>query len=295
MVSCGDVLGVFEIVINENTLKENTASDTIQKIKKVLEKFECTLFMLRYKSKELYYFKSSGAEIGRENFTGTLGAIAESVKDESSTNEEQNKKVVMPELVALFSNHVAIRQNENKLFYGQIYFADILKPNLKTNVDIAVAVIHEQHRETCKQEFKTQKGTILPCVLVPSSDTLRDSAGEFVHIWGAKSKPGRGIIHSVQYGGYGIDGCLITIRNRDKSENFAMPGDSGSVVCKISRNGKELYALGMLIGGDYKERGEDATKTEKKYVAFEMQYGIENILRAYGLKIEWIPLKSGVF
>lgn len=292
VVGCGEVFGVIEVVINEELKNKESDLLTVNKnIKIVLSKFNCALFTLRFASQGIEYFKGTGAAIGQGR-SGTLGAFVQAIsRVQKATGEEENKSE-KNELWALLSKHVAIYQPEGKLYHNGEWFADILH-EIPGGTDIAAAVVHQQHIYSCRQEFQTEKNKTRHCFL---SQTTADFVGEFVHFWCDRLKPGRGIIQSIVFAkGFDSTSNYILIEDRYSGERFCQPGDSGAVVCRTSRNGKELYALGMLIGKIMDYRCHEYLYKDKEkhsYVALEMNSGIEYISQLYDCNIIWIPFQK---
>lgn len=289
MIGCGEVFDVVEISINDEIKIDHTNTNTIRMVKDVLKKNKVTDFILCYMSKNMKHFANSGAEVG-DKFTGTLGAFVEAEQDTSSSSISQHEP--KSNWFALISNHLARFQPGNRLLYEGNLIADILDPSLVKGADIAAAQIHKDYRKMCKQVFKTQGGKEVPCLLLSNFEDLKTSSGENVHIWGAKSKPGIGKIISCKYE-LSIDnarGYHIIISDRHTDSRFSQPGDSGSVICKTSKDGKTLYAIGMLVGeliSHYTDQGVN----ERRYSAFEFQFGLERLTEAYGFRIKWLPTK----
>lgn len=250
-----------------------------------MKRFAHSDFRLRYISKDLKHYASTGAKIGQVSAMGTLGAFAKAETKKDSRSELS--------LVALMARHVAIFQPEKKLFFDGKYIADILDPSTIRGADIAVAIILDQYRSKCKQIFRTQEGKEVPCYLLADLKDLKQSKGDIVHIWGGTSKPGLGRIICCDYG-VGVSseeretGLHIIITDRHK-QKFAEKGDSGSIVCKTSKTGDEVYAIGMLMGElvSSNSKSEADKISERRYSAMEIRYGIETLEKTYGLRIQW--------
>lgn len=269
-------------------------------VKAVLKENKVTDFLLRFMSTKMKLLVNSGAEVGDQS-TGTLGAFVEAEQDTTLSSISHHEPKL--DLVAIISRHLAIVQPGNKLLYEGNHIADILDPSLVEGADIAAAKIHNQYCNKCKQVFKTQGGKEVPCLLLSNLEDLKTSPGEIVLIWGAKSKPGIGTIISCKYE-LGIDkarGYHIIIADRYTDSRFSQPGDSGSVICKTSKDGKTLYAIGMLVGeltshhtdhyGKSKMIKGAAGVNEKRYSALEIQFGLDQLTKAHGFRIKWLPTK----
>lgn len=318
VIGCGEVFDVFEVALDKKIKDTEQNAETVQTVTDSMKKNEITEFYFRYMSRRIRFYTQCGYQVGSK-FTGTLGAFVKTEKHMQALDRlpeclKSKATIPIPNLVALISNHVAVFQPQNKLFYNGEHIADILDPSVVQGADIAAAQVREQYLDRCQQVFKTQDDQEVKCQLLENTKDLEKSKGEMVHIWGAKSMPGLGQIVSCNYGlglgnGNGAQGFHIIIKDRCNEFRFSQPGDSGSVICKPSKDGKHLYAVGMLIGellsritesdssdendsssddecGKFMEKG--TNRKTKRYSAFEIQYGIDRLKEAYHQNFEWL-------
>lgn len=283
MIGCGIVYGVVEIALDEKIEHDASEIEVFKRIKTLMETRGVTEFYLKFMSKNVQYFASSGSKVGQTS-TGTLGGFALAVNNENlPLNNEQYRAEA--NLVALFSRHVAIFQENNALFFNGRHIADILDTSKLTSLDIAAARILPDHRTTCQQRFLTEDEEEARCTLLRDFTNL---VGEVVHIWGAVSKPGLGRIQACEYNWAGDDkndsGYEVVITDRINNRCFSQPGDSGSVVCKMSRRGRILNAVAMFCG----QRCNLASGNENRYCSLQLDYGIRKLGEAHQLYIEWL-------
>lgn len=277
--------------------------ETMQQISNLMNKLGVTHYCTRYVLPRIKHLINNGDEIGtnpdRKGPKGTLGAF---VRLEENTNENSPAENTIgsgkPNIVALFSKHLAVTCEKQTLFFETDEIADILDPSKVEGADIAAAEIRKQYTDSCLQSFKTQSGREVPCFLSANPSSLIKGFNRAVHIFGAKSKPGIGWIVSCKYGigedsGGASLGQIIEITDRS-GRKFAQAGDSGSILCITGKNNDMVYAIGMLMG-EKVERNETEknisghTQTSNiSYIAMELNYGLARLERAHKLKIKWI-------
>lgn len=294
VVWCGEVFGVIEVAVNEEIKTDSRHIKTVEMIERVMDNFMWTDFIIKYFSKDIKDLTSIGTKVRVGVHSGTLGAFTKvlTYTPETKIPFEQSdlkseSRFCRKSLVAIISGHLA--HGGTMLYIEDKHIADILDPLKVQGADIAAAKIFDQYRDSCKQVFKTQGGIEVPCRLLSKLDDLIKSMGETVHIWGATSQPGLGKIVSCSSGiGSGDKkGHIITITDRSSKE-FAHPGDSGSVVCLTSKTGKELIAVGIVMGELFNsEKGK-----RRQYIAMEILYGIKILEQAHQMKIQW-PQTTG--
>lgn len=285
VVGCGKVFNVIEIAINEKIRYDSRLEETFQMIEKVMKDFAWTDYIYRVGSGKIEHLYSSGDQVRVGERTGTLGAFANAYSNTEHTESREVKQIYSRSpkfLIALISRHIV---NQNlKLFCDNQHIGNVMWPLLPEGADIAAARVFDQFRESCTQVFKKQNGIEAPCRLLRVVEDLDKYEGHIVHIWGAVSKPGLGIISSCGYGLYSGEGRVIIIRDRP-SKCFASKGDSGSVVCMSSKTGTELYAIGMLMG-EFKGTGDHSQ--ENQYAAVEIQFAKKELEKQHQITIDWI-------
>lgn len=287
VVGCGKVFNVIEIAIDENVKNDDRYEETVQKIKQVMNASKWVDYGFCTKSGYIKPLHSSGDQICLGGANGTLGAFANAEPTKKSNNAKMQTIYSRPFLIALISRHIAIQ--DQKLFCNNQHIADVMQPTLFRGADIAAARVFDRFRKSCTQVFRKQNGMKAPCRLLSVNEDLDKYEGHRVHIWGATSisKPGLGMILSCKYGinSETENGRLIMIHDTPSSKCFASNGDSGSVVCIASKTGKELFAIGMLMGS-LNETCDDSQ--EKQYAAVEIKFAIGELEKHHQITIDWI-------
>lgn len=279
MIGCGKVFSVIEIVLNADT-PETRHDSVVRRITSVMEKFKVEDYLIQYTSGEIRQLATNGDSIGAKGSTGTLGAFVQATE---MAHDDKTNVTGRPFYVALTAGHVAFAQKSKELFLDDKHFANILDVHSQTQteikVDIAAAEVLNKCLYNCTQKFKTMENCEAPCQL---SGHFHSLEGEVVHIWGATSKPGVGRVKSVDFSMGNGDNILITDISGESV--FALPGDSGSIVCKTSKDNK-LEAIAMLTGS-FKPQGKYTTPNYE-YLALKLTYGIRFLETELKLKLKW--------
>lgn len=233
--------GRFHVFINKYSKKLAKVRLAVEDI---LKERNITKYRIQEMKENEINFMDVGAEVGEpETARGSLGCFA--------LNEFKSKE--KSRLCAIIAKHVAVRQNDARIFLGQDeneqrIFANILTPHV--DMDIAAAAINKQDTQHFDTRLKDERGRpVRACALFDFSN-IRNTPPRLVYIWGFQSQPGCG---EIVYENCRLKRCpgsrYVFIRNRQhrNSKSFSRPGDSGSIVCGINRNGT-VTAIAILSG-----------------------------------------------
>ncbi|XP_045181513.2 uncharacterized protein LOC123540498 [Mercenaria mercenaria] len=181
----------------------------------------------------------------------------------------------------LLSKHVAKCGRE-------LYFEDkrkvckVLQATLKEeagDLDIAAAeLFHKEH--VCSSAFRDSTGKLMEGKLheYEGEDKLIKE-GRKVHIWGASSRPGRGLIEIAEFKTGNKNCQQILIQIKDEDGKFAEPGDSGAIVCVDDPDGTFVHAIGMVIGDGIGQNG-------RIYYTLTLSNVLKQLERKTGQKFE---------
>lgn len=173
------------------------------------------------------------------------------------------------------------------------HVASLLAPVniVASTMDIAVSKVHDEFKDEFERQFKDSKGIPNNSQLLQEG-TFGAVSGLDVHIWGAKSKPGRGKVASLNWYNKTADNGmekLIVIEDYSPSDEeidddeasgpttssnvntFARGGDSGAVVCADDPDEKHVTVLSMLMGEQYPRDG------PTKYMTFSLSAGLRQL------------------
>jgi hypothetical protein len=144
-------------------------------------------------------------------------------------------------------------------------------------LDISAALMKEPvNGESTK--FKDTRGHKLNGRLHDYNEEEEDGicrSGQSVHIYGAVSKPGEGVI-TMPIAHSGLTSPLIQIEDIGRNHGqFAKKGDSGAVVCVEDPEKRHVVALGMVMGVD-----------REKYLALPLSKGIQQIEAQTSTRLE---------
>lgn len=182
------------------------------------------------------------------------------------------------ELCVLLARHFA---NLGKPVYvrqpngGKRLMAHVLDPNVKIEcpLDIAVASVLKNVRGDCQTQFRNGDGEQSTSSLFEfEPNDLDYLTGIPVHIWGAASSPGHGIIITAEHFVQGMN-RLVRIEDRDQKRivRFAKNGDSGAIVCADHPDGEFVHVVSMLMGSPLDDVGEDQ---KKEYLSLRLKDGL---------------------
>lgn len=240
-------------------------------------------------------YLTSGDEIAVDGNRGSFGCFAKTPETKDETTM----------ICGLLSKHVAttselntsqqeielrLIENGKQKGVGKI----IPKTVCNGGLDIAAAALFITEEE-CDTRFKTASG------LPRKSGKLdhiraKDLFGQKVHMWGAKSKPGKGIITVPEYICEGMDHSLIQVEDMvdgdgTVNKRFAQPGDSGAIACTDVPGQDFVNLVSMNMGClNYKEVEEDEKRKIKKqtgkYLTVPLPSGLEQISKKIGKNVE---------
>ncbi|XP_045182461.2 uncharacterized protein LOC123541121 [Mercenaria mercenaria] len=203
---------------------------------------------------------------------------------------------------ALISKHVATCGNR---FFCPDYGITMLNNPLghvvtatvqDTGLDIAALLLDERVRICAKYKSEDPDfdSGLLQCKLHDYTEDSNDeilSSGQQVYIWGATSKPGKGVITIPTYKIDGMENGLILIEDRsvrkgEIPERFCKPGDSGAVVCAEDRRGEFVHAVAMLMGILNEHALKKDPTTRGKYLSVPLSTGLQELTKRTGYSFE---------
>ncbi|XP_053389095.1 uncharacterized protein LOC128552108 isoform X2 [Mercenaria mercenaria] len=198
---------------------------------------------------------------------GTLGGFASFSKETETTS------------CALFSRHVALGCSSKLYVDGEngqpIELGEILEDTLKDGMyDIAAAKIHDHQVQHCDVQFKNSKNVPLPGKLHTKSSSI-DLQDLKVHLWGATSRPGLGIIRIPELSFPGTTETYMQIEDRNSYKRMAVEGDSGAIVCADDLDDKHVHVISMLIGSNTDKEKLKDPNVKRTYIALPIQKGVE--------------------
>lgn len=277
---CGYRYNTFQVWLDQNA--ECNENEITEKAKNILSAHGIENFVVCLGEKEWtkYCTYSVGSEIytdtGSGNtyryIVGSLGGFAKMTPGEH--------------LCLLTAKHVTVQRRDvnatpdNKTGV-HTRIARALAPinaNAPSNLDIAACKVDEEAVRNCEKRFKDSDGYPIRSKLFTGIQLSTLSALD-VHIWGAKSKPGKGRI-SVSKVYHRTDESMkvfIAIEEIPEagvaSEKFAKEGDSGAIVCADDPDGKFVHVISMLMGGKMFDRDD----RKQKYMTFLLSEGLNQL------------------
>ncbi|KAH3817695.1 hypothetical protein DPMN_119250 [Dreissena polymorpha] len=185
-----------------------------------------------------------------QNEQGTLGGFAKKIPKHVHENKNDTK-CKASSIVALVSRHVVINSETDEkisLHLGDVKVGEAIIHQIE-RLDIVPVDIFPEFVEDCQTEYIHYNGKTM-YAHIPDEDFWKTSMNQFVFLWGQNlnSKPAAGYIQNPNFN-YGDKPtvCTILIRERNR-QPVSEPGDSGSIVCALSRKQDKLYALAMIMG-----------------------------------------------
>ncbi|XP_060593422.1 uncharacterized protein LOC132747909 [Ruditapes philippinarum] len=217
------------------------------------------------------YISLRSRQVSRPIFTkgGTLGGFVK-------TDETNQEFCLLSKHVAQYCSDVFYVGDENNesTCIGQI----LTETNIHQHgsLDISASLMNKPVGEE-STKFNDKSGRPLKGRLHEYNEDEEDDicrSGQSVHIYGAVSKPGEGVI-TMPIAHSGLTSPLIQIEDigRNHGQNhgqFATKGDSGAVVCVDDPERRHVVALGMVMGVDQNSSG-------RKYLALPLSKGIQQI------------------
>jgi hypothetical protein len=137
-------------------------------------------------------------------------------------------------------------------------------------LDISATEILARDVSRCDTKFKSEEG-----IRTTGKDCIYDEthlSSRRVHLWGAVSTPGLGIITmpEIRHRDRNEDNVYLIVENRENSTTvMGREGDSGAMVCADDDYGSGVEVISMLIGED--------TKNPGKYATLRIDKGLEQL------------------
>ncbi|KAK3598073.1 hypothetical protein CHS0354_027718 [Potamilus streckersoni] len=166
------------------------------------------------------------------------------------------------------------------------------------SVDIMAVRVKDDQKPNCIPLFKTADGEFRPGIIVQPFDC---SLKEFpaVYKWGAYTDLTHGILHEGHYSKDLFAACNLTDHqyiyvlaetppvDDDNYVTFALPGDSGAIICAEAEN-NYIQLVGMIQGGDMHVRTGPAV--DKYTLGFYLWCGLDKLLKRSGLNLVTKPI-----
>lgn len=278
VTGCGYRFSTLDIYLKDS-LTEKERKTTEGQLKSVIERNKIERYELRTEHK-LMKLSSVGSRVSGkiEGPTATLGGFA-----------KRGKSKV---LCLLLARHFA--ENHTQLFVetnsGKEQIAVVLKPvnnAERGSMDISAADVTKKLQTKCSTQFKDQYGDSKESSLTEFEENEIDFLKYLpVHIWGAASSPGLGIIIIPDYYVPGMTGLekLVKIEDRSSIESgpiahFAQDGDSGSIVCANDPSGEKVHVISMLMGSVHLQSSSPDSQQKDQYLTFRLKDGLNQLQR----------------
>ncbi|XP_045181510.2 uncharacterized protein LOC123540491 isoform X2 [Mercenaria mercenaria] len=158
------------------------------------------------------------------------------------------------------------------------------------SLDIAAAELHEEIRQIDTTFRDSRADPLNGCLHRYTGADKIVRTGRKVHIWGANSRPGLGVITAPEVIYDGMKNPLIQVEDKDVTDGmrFAEEGDSGAIVCADDPDKKCVHALAMVVGTPTDETGEASANSKREYLTLPLSKGFEQIEKAINGDIELI-------
>ncbi|XP_060560824.1 uncharacterized protein LOC132720667 [Ruditapes philippinarum] len=259
-------------------------------LREVLEDFKIHEYEIVPMSMKKYLASGDEIAVGHANSRrGSFGCFAKA-------DETENEATVM---FGLISKHLVPSREQIKELHvmegGELKsVGKIIGSTLKGDGhDIAAAALSIT-KDECDTRFKTVSGKQISGekrIIEP-----KELTGRKVHIWGAKSKPGKGIITVPDFHCNGkMDYNLILVKDIADGEGivekrFAQPGDSGAIACTDVPGQESVIPISMIMGELYKKDEDTKQNVEESqnptYATVPLHSGLEQISERIGKKVE---------
>lgn len=248
--------------------------ERMEKIKMFLKGHGINDIQFNFVTKSITEYLHVGAEVRKsengEPF-GTLGAFAQFTKA-GKTNPS-----------AIISKHVAERLTSRKLYIKENEstreVGDVIGETLTEGTyDIASAKLHPEYEGKYDPSFKNSDNE-------PREGLLYDGRCELqslpVHIFGAKTSPGKGIIVIPELR-YESPETYIQVQDRQAAggapvQRMAEPGDSGSIICADTLDDDKVHVIAMLIGSDNHTEERVNPNVRRSYIALPLLQGVQQL------------------
>lgn len=277
----------LQIAVNDG--QNFTTEEKHIKLRQFLHNLKIYEYEIVPMSMKQYLTPGDSIAVGYVN-RGSFGCFAK----ETKTKNEEKK------MYALFSKHVVPANeqiNELHVMEGgePKSVGKVIDSTLEGGkLDIAAAALSIR-KDECDTRFKTARGKqISGDKRIIESENL---VGRKVHIWGAKSKPGKGIIRVPEYRSTeDMDFTLILVEDLANwegivEERFSQPGDSGAIACTDVPGQECVIPISMIMGiMNYTEVDEDDKQNIKRkkgrHATVPLQSGLRQISEKIGKQVE---------
>ncbi|XP_060563691.1 uncharacterized protein LOC132723041 [Ruditapes philippinarum] len=286
---CGVGCRMQKLQIVVKDVQTFTREEKQNRLRQVLLDFKIYEYELVPMSIKKYLTPGDSIAVGYVN-NGSFGCFAKETKT-------QNEEIVM---YGLFSKHLVPASNQiNRLHVMEggepKSVGEVIDSTVECGkLDIAAAALSIR-KDECDTRFKTVSGKqISGDKRIIESENL---VGRKVHIWGAKSKPGKGIITVPEYRSTEeMDFSLILVEDIADGEGivgerFSQPGDSGAIACTDVPGQECVIPISMIMGVmNYTEVDEDDKQNIKRkkgrYATVPLQSGLRQISERIGKQVE---------
>ncbi|XP_060594372.1 uncharacterized protein LOC132748752 [Ruditapes philippinarum] len=185
-------------------------------------------------------------------------------------------------MCALVSRHVAIHSkdmhvsllDQNSSIRSKLIQETVANKCIKNTdtvvpiLDISAGEINPADISMCDTRFKSECGN--PSTRKDCTYEDKQLDNRRIHLWGAVSKPGLGIITIPEVRDRNHDKTYIIVENRaNATAVLCREGDSGAMVCADDDYGSGVEAISMLIGKD--------TTNPGKYATFRIDKGLQQL------------------
>ena len=266
--SCGYRYSTLQVFVDD------TSNEKINNcIKNVLEKHGVGDFDIVPSIGTYKRLLGVGAMVNpKEDRYGSVGGFAERNSDT---------------LCALISRHVAIHSENGEVVLSDGKTSKTIRSNLiqesvpvgqaEAVLDISATVIPSTDAGMCETKFKSEEGVPVTGMECTYEDKTLDNRP--VHLWGATSTPGLGIITMPEIRDRDSDKTFIVVENRvGSATHLGKEGDSGAMVCADNDYDSSVECISMLIGED--------NETPGRYATFRIDKGIEQLERQTNSRFE---------
>ncbi|XP_052812827.1 uncharacterized protein LOC128240285 isoform X2 [Mya arenaria] len=200
---------------------------------------------------------------------GTLGGFVE------------HNNISSTSICAVTTRHLAILSGNNSCIVDGVCIGKWLKNETDVTIDIAAAHIFNEFVPNCKFAFQDENGYDKPCSLYDNNRRdLNELRGLHVHIWGANSKPGTGMILSNDCSKGSVNFFLVTDLPGQNAP-FCDSGDSGAFVLTESIDDDSMTAIGIVVGEMMKLGSSGKNTEKKKYFCHYLHEGLDQLAKAH--------------
>lgn len=277
VTGCGYRFLILDIYINDKLTEEDKIRSKIE-LRNIIEKHKIERFVFRDEHNFVPFCFNVGSRIFASHYNATLGGFAK-------RGNKQTLCILLSRHVSLSTTFISAELDDGK----RELIAEVLPQKQVTgpfDVDISVADVIHHFQTKCSKQFRDRYGNPKVSRLVQFEESELDwMSGLPVHIWGAASSPGHGLIICPEYyvsmGGHDIS-RYVKIEDLCHGDDFAKPGDSGAIVCADDIAGHCVHVISMLMGSFC----EGNTRQTNKYLSFRLKDGLFQLREEYGEDFE---------